>query len=207
MAKKSIKIEVESDQYDELVPEDEANDTIPKSSCALWSIFLFLILFLALIIGSLFCLKTKNFSFKTSKTNQNVNSIVVPPTPIGEEVTLRLTEDQIQKAINADDVNFPIKKSTVKVNTDKIILSGKTSNSFWGINVEVGIVPKVEEGKVVFNITEIKSAGVIAPKSISDLINNNLGQYLDGLSSSVGNIEVSAVTLNTGFMTVMGKQK
>lgn len=207
MAKKSIKIEVEHDQDDELVPEDEANDIIPKSSCALWSIFLFLILFLALIIGSLFYLKTKKFSFNTKKTNQNVNSIVVPKTSIGEEVTLKLTEDQIQNAINADDANFPLKKAKVKVNTDKIVLSGKTSNNFWGVSVEVGLVPKVESGKVVFDITEIKSAGVTAPKSISDLINNNLGQYLDGLSSSIGNIEVSAVTLNSGFMTVTGIQK
>lgn len=208
MAKKIVKIEVEQeqDQGNELVPESDDNKVIPKSSCALWSIFLILFIILLAIIGSLFYLKTKKFSVSTPKVNVNINSELSASTS-GETISIKLTEAQIQSAINTNDANFPLKKATVKVNPDKIVLSGKTSNKFWGVLVEVGLVPRVESGKVVFDITEIKSAGVTAPKSISDLVNKNLGQYLDGLSSSLGNIEVSKVGLNSGFIMVTGKQR
>lgn len=206
MAKKVVKIEVAEDQDDELVPEDEANDTIPKSSCALWSVLLLLIIILLAVIGSLFYLKTKKFSSSVPKVNLNINSSQQVVTS-GEEVTFKLTESQIQSAINTNDASFPLKKATVKVNADKIILSGKTSNSFWGVSVEVSLIPRVDSGKIVFDITDIKSAGVTAPKSVSDIVNKNLGQYLDGLSSSVGNIEVTSVKLDQSFLTVTGRQK
>lgn len=206
MAKKPIKIKVEEDRANELVPEDEKESPVPKSSCALWSIFLILFIILLAIIGSLFYLKTKKFATSTQIINLNINSAKTS-LQSGEEVTLKLTEADIQNAINANDDNFPLKKASVKVNPDKIILSGKTSGGFLGLNVEVGIVPKVESGKVEFDITEIKSAGVTAPKSVSDLINKNLGQYLDGLSSSIGNVEVSKVELNAGYIMVTGKQR
>ena len=206
MVKKPIKIKVEEDQDRELVPKDEQDNPIPKSSCALWSIFLLLFIILFTIVVSLFVLKTKKFSFDTPKVNLNINSTQKVSLP-GEETTLKLTEAEIQSAINANDANFPLKKAKVKVNADKIILSGKTSNAFWGLLVEVGIVPKVESGKVKFSITEIKSAGVTAPKSVSEMVNKNISQYLDGLSSSFGEIEVSAVELSSGYLTVTGRQK
>lgn len=206
MAKKQVKIKVEEDQDEDLLPEGIENNPIPKSSCALWSIFLFLFIILFIIVGSLFYLKTKKFTASAPKVNLNINSSQAAALP-GDKVTITLTEAQIQSAINADDANFPLKKATIKVNTDKIILSGKTSNSFLGVSVEVGLVPKVDSRKVKFDITEIKSAGVTAPKTVSDLVNKNLGQYLDGLSASVGNIEVSSIQLNSGFMTVTGTQR
>lgn len=206
MAKKPIKIKIEEDQDQELVPENEEDSPVPKSSCALWSIFLLLFIIFCAIIGSLFYLKTKKFNFTAPKINSNANSIQQVFVS-GEEVTLKLTEEQIQSAINASDNNFPLKKSKVKINSDKIILSGKTSNNFWGVSVEVFLVPRVDSGKVKFDITEIKSAGLTAPKSISDMINQNLGKYLDGLSSSIGDIEVSKVELNSGYATVEGRQK
>lgn len=222
MAKKLVKIKVQelddfqpaqsgldagiSEEVHEVSPETEDSSPVPKSSCAIWSIFLALFIILLLIIGSLFYLKTKKFSLIVPKVNLNTNTSQ-HDFMSDEEVTIKLTEAQIQNSINADDANFPLKKAKIKVNSDKILLSGKTSNSFWGVSVEVGIVPKVESGKVQFDITEIKSAGVTAPKSISDLVNKNLSQYLDGLSSSVGNIEVSKVELNDGYVMVTGKQQ
>jgi len=206
MAKKSVKIKVEEERDEDLLPEGIENDSIPKSSCALWSILLLLIIILLAVIGSLFYLKTKKFSSSAPKVNLNINSSQLISLP-GEAATVKLTEAQIQSAINTNDASFPLKKATVKVNTDKIILSGKTSNSFWGVSVEVSLVPRVDLGKVVFDITEIKSAGVTAPKSVSDMVNKSLGQYLDGLSSSVGNIEVTSVKLDQGYMTIAGRQK
>lgn len=207
MAKKPIKIKVEEDRDRELVPKDEKDNPIPKSSCALWFIFLLLFVILLALIGLLFYLKTKDLSFSKSKTNTNTNTSIQLDSSQGEDVTLKITEAQLQSAIKADDANFPIKKVTVKITTDKINISGKTSNNFWGLNVEVSLVPKVENGKVKFDITEIKSAGMKAPNSISDVVNNNLGQYLDGLSSSIGDVEVSAVELSSGYLTVTGRQK
>lgn len=206
MAKKPVKIEVEEDRGDELVPEDEKDNPVPKSSCALWSIFLVLFVLLAAIVGSLLYLKIHKFSLNAPEVNLNINSAQQAPIS-GENVTVKLTEEQIQDALNANDANFPLKKATIKVNTDKVVLSGKTSNNFWGVSVEVGLVPKVESGKVKFDITEIKSAGLTAPKSISDTVNQNLGQYLDGLSALAGSIEVSQVELNPGYVIIEGRQK
>jgi len=207
MAKKAVKIKVQAEPEEDILPEGIENDPIPKSSCALWSIFLLLFIILLALIGLLFYLKTKDLSISKPKTNSNINAAIQLASSSGEEVTLKITEEQLQGAIKADDSNFPIKKATVKINTDKIIISGKTSNNFWGLNVEVSLTPKVEDGKVKFDITEIKSAGLKAPNSISDVVNNNLGQYLDGLSSTMGDIEVTDVKLEEGFVTVTGKQK
>ena len=207
MAKKAVKIKVEAELEEDILPEGIENDPIPKSSCALWSVFLLLFIILLALVGLLFYLKTKDLSLSKPKTNTNVNVSIQLASSQGEEVTLKITEKQLQSAIKADDANFPIKKATVKINTDKIIIFGKTSNSFWGLGVEVSLLPKVDNGKVKFDITEIKSGGLKAPNSISDVVNNNLGQYLDGLSATMGDIEVSKVELFEGYLEVTGKQK
>ena len=224
MAKKAVKIkviELEDDTSfekedsapvskrksdEDLLPEGIENDPIPKSSCALWFIFLILAIILLTIIGALFYLKTKNLSFNKEKVNLNINSTQASALS-GEEVTIKLTENQLDSALKTGDTNFPLKKAKTKVLADKIVLSGKTSNNFWGLLVEVGLLPKAESGKLKLDIIEIKSAGLKAPNSISDLVNNNLGQYLDGLSSSIGNVEVLDVKLEQGYMTVEGRQK
>ena len=186
--------------------EDESESPIPKSSCALWSIFLLLIIIFLAIVGSLYYLKTKKFSLNRPVSDIVTNPIETNVAP-GDEASIKITEADLQSGINTDDANFPLKKTSVKINPDKIILSGKTSNSFFSVSVDVSLVPKVDSGKVGFDITEIKSAGIAAPKSVSDLVNKNLGQYLDGLSSSLGNVEVSKIELNSGYMTVTGRQK
>jgi len=225
MAKKSVKIKVEEEPAafargkagapasrgmrgddEDILPEGIENDPIPKSSCALWSIFLLLFIILLVLIGLLFYLKTKNLSLSKSKTNtaSETSELVMYS---GDEVTQKFTDEQIASAIKANNANFPIKKASVRTNTEKILISGKNSNSFWGISVEAGVAPKVENGRIKFEITEIKSAGMKAPNSISDVVNNNLGQYLDGLSSSLGDIEVSKVELFDGYILITGTQK
>ena len=124
MAKKAVKIKVHEDQDDDedVLPEGIENEPIPRSSCALWSIFVLLFIILLVLIGLLFYLKTRDLSFSKPKTNSNTNISIQSASVIGEEVTLKITEEQLQSAIKANDANFPIKKATVKINTDKIIL-------------------------------------------------------------------------------------
>lgn len=215
MATKKVKIvpTYESETPDEAVGKDEKKELIeeenihPHSSCSLWLILLVLIFVLVALIALLVFLNFRKISLPQKEKvaapiSQNISDKINSVT--GEETTIKITEEELAQALNTGDANFPLKKTTVKITQDKITISGKTGEGFLALGVEVGIVPKVEAGKVEFEISEIKSAGVTAPKAVSDKVNDNLKDYFNGISSSFSNIDVKEIKLYSGYMTVTG---
>jgi hypothetical protein len=208
MATKKIKIETENEDED-LAPQEDSIS--PKSSCSLWLILISLALLLLIAIGFLVFFNLRKLA--TPETNSppvlNISDQISERlnSESGEEVTIKLTEQELDDLISAGDSNFPLKNASVKINPDKIVVSGKTGSSFLSLSVDVGIVPKVDAEKVKFEITEIKSLGVAAPKSVTETINSKLSSYLNNLSSSFNNVEVKEIKLYSGYMTIAGKQK
>ena len=194
-----------------IVPE--SHNKIMKSSCSLLSIFAILIIIFLIICGGIFYLKYKDFSFSISHSQSSNGTTVinklqnqVSSLPSGQSAEVKISEADLNQIIQSDSA-FPLKKPTAKINTDKIVLSGKTSGGIFGISVDVGVVPEAKSGKLVLNIIEIKAAGVSAPKQIAEGVNSSLGQYLNNSLPLADNIDVTKVELSSGFLTITGTKK
>jgi len=121
-------------------------------------------------------------------------------------VNIRISEDELSDVLNINSEGFPLKKSSVKITSDKIILSGKTSDSPLSFKLDIGIVPRVENDKVVFDIGEIKTAGVSAPKVVTDAVNQSLSDYLNQVNLN-DDIKVTDVKLYQGYLIATGERK
>lgn len=121
-----------------------------------------------------------------------------------EEATLVLWEEDLTNLLGS--TKDPILKNPqAKINKEKIVVSGKMNN-IVGLKVEMSVVPKVENGKIVCDIKEIKALGVPAPKEISQKLNGQVSNYLDGAIKS-SNIEPTEISLHDQFVQIKGKRK
>lgn len=188
-------------------------ETSNKKSCSMWAIILVLVAIMLALLGGVFYFKykIKDIDIKNPFSLESVDKSLQKQLSdqAGEkEVTLTIKEADLESAINADSAEFPLKNASVKITSDKIILSGRTSNSPFSFKLDVGIIPVVSNGSVMFTITEIKTAGVAAPKVITDKVNNELKSYLENSSSVLSkDIDVKSVKLNSGFLTATGQRK
>lgn len=210
MPKKPIKIKVE-DFKDELFekekPEPESEKL--KSSCSLVGILTILVLILILVVGGLFFIKNagwsltlKQFSFK--KPGKAITSEISE----SEGLTrFRFTEGDLNKAIEKSGDSFPLKKTSAKIKPDGIEIIGKTSDSILGLKVNVTTLPKVESGELKYDIVSIKSSGLEAPKTVKDLINNQLSSFLSGYIPDANTVSVQKVDLYDGFLEITGDKK
>jgi uncharacterized protein YpmS len=200
----------------DLDPEDdmdvESQKPKIKSSCSLFSIFALLVILFIILCGGIFYLKYKNFKIAISDS-QNSDSVMVTnqlqnqisSVKSGEVATIKVTESDLNQIIK-ESSNFPLKNPSAKIQSDQVVVSGKTSAGFFGIPLDIGVVPEVKSGKLVFNITSIKTAGVPAPKQVSDSINSSLQQYLNGSLPLANNIDVKTINLTTGLITITGQK-
>jgi hypothetical protein len=121
-------------------------------------------------------------------------------------VTIRITESELSTILNTDSKDFPLKNPLVKITPDNIIITGKTGNSPLAFKVSVGIVPRVENGKIVLDIKDVKTGGVSAPKVVTDAVNKNLSNYLSNININ-NDITVTDVKLYQGYLTATGERK
>lgn len=176
----------------------------------LWVVVALLIIFILMLAGA-FYLKSKikmpSFPSRSSSLSLDENISKQLEDQIGESiVSIRISEDELSSILNANSEEFPLKKASVKITPEKIILSGKTSNSSLSFKVDVGIVPKVSEGKVVFEIKEIKTGGVSAPKVVTDEVNKNLSSYLSQFNLN-DDVQVTEVKLYQDYLIATGERK
>lgn len=186
---------------------------IIKSSCSLFSIFAVLLFIFLILCGGILYSKYRNFKLSFSGIKKSDNAIVTSrlqneasSLKSGETAEIKVSDSDLNEIIKGSS-GFPLKNPTAKIGSDQILLSGKTSSGFWGIPLNIGIVPEAKSGKLVFNIKEIKTAGVPAPKQISDSINSNLQQYLNSSLPLANDINVTAVKLETGLLTITGQKR
>lgn len=174
-------------------------------------VIVILLLVFVLLLCGVFYIKNKvklpaNFK-KISSLNLDQNISKQLDDQKGESiVSIRITEDELSNVLNVNSEGFPLKKPSVKITSDKIILSGKTSNSPLSFKLDIGIVPRVENGKVVFDIEDIKTAGVSAPKVVTDEVNKSLSSYLNQVNLNK-DIKVTDVKLYQGYLIATGERK
>ncbi|MCL5410427.1 MAG: hypothetical protein M1324_01080 [Patescibacteria group bacterium] len=187
------------------------DNTESKASCSLLGIIAILVIVFILLLGGVIYLKTKIKVPDITKknTSENLNKSVSEQlnSQSGEKiVNIRVTESDLSSAINTNSADFPLKKASVKITPDKIILSGKTSDGPFSFKLDVGIVPKVKDEKVVFDIEEIKTSGVSAPKIVTDEVNKKLSNYLSQQNLN-NEIKVTDVKLYQSYLIVTGERK
>lgn len=151
-----------------------------KSSCSLFSVVALLIIIFIILVAILIYLNTsrkisinfsglipniKVLSVRESQEEEQFTSITR-----GNEIIINLTEKQLSQLVGVDKVNFPLKKASLRVQKDRMIVSGKTSNSILAIRVDCALLPKVEDNKITFDVKDIKSGNVSAPKYIVDQV-------------------------------------
>lgn len=172
-------------------------------------IIVLIIIFLILLAGVVFLryksgINLNGLSIKKISLDDNLKKQLDDQK--GEKIVqFRLTEDDINKLLGTDAPDFPLKNPTVKITPEKIILSGKTGSSPLSLKVAVGIVPRVDNGKVTFDIKEIKTAGVSAPKVVTDSINSKLKNYLKQYSPG-DDIKVLDLKLYDGYLVITGER-
>jgi len=128
-------------------------------------------------------------------------------TASGKSVELRLTEAQIGAAICISCDTFPLKKGTLKMTPDGIVISGKTTTAFWGVNLDIIFKPKAENGQIVFELTEFKAAGVSAPPKITSLYSDKLKGLFINIIPAGQSIKITEVHSLVGSILIIGTKR
>lgn len=125
----------------------------------------------------------------------------------GETVEINITESELSSALCVSCSSFPLKKATAKITQEGVIIGGKTTNSFWGVSLEIIMKPKVEKGKVVFDLTDFKAAGVSAPPSITKTYSQKLKDAFSDLVPGANSINITEVHSLLGSLVFIGTKK
>jgi len=152
----------------------------------------------------------KNISFFSAKQSFDINSLFDSKTKevaAGESFNLQISDSQLEEILKLDSPDFPIKKSSIKITPEKIILSGRNGSSFLSLKVDVGLLPKVKGDKIALEIVSIESLGVVAPKQITDAIRPALERALANIYNIPANINIKEIKLNPGAMVIIGETK
>jgi uncharacterized protein YpmS len=152
----------------------------------------------------------KNISFFSAKQSFDINSLFDSKTKevaVGESFNLQISDSQLEEILKLDSADFPIKKSSIKITPEKIILSGRNGSSLFSLKVDVGLLPKVKGDKIALEIISIESLGVVAPKQITDAIRPALEKAFADIYSVPANINIKEIKLNTGTFVIVGETK
>lgn len=184
----------------------------PKESITLTAVFIFLGFIFVLIIGMLFYLRYSSWSSfssfyvknlpKTTSFTDIFNKEKAKSTT-AKTVDITITEDELSKMVGLGDASFPLKKASLKITAEGIVISGKTANGFWGVPVEVLFVPFTNNGKIMFNLKEIKAAGVVAPPKISETLSPKMNSIFYSSSfSDLDKLKIAEARTLVGYMII-----
>lgn len=188
---------------------DESLVEMLKESVTLTGVFVFLGLIFLILVSFMVYLRFSNWSPFASF----YQSAAVAPVsfldqynqqkslaPTSKTADIKVTEDNLSQMINLSGSNFPLKNPSLKITPDGVDINGKTSNFFWGVSVDVILVPKVGGGKMIFNVKEIKAAGVVAPPKISDPLNSQISPLFNDAFSGLNQLKVDDVHCMVGYL-------
>lgn len=128
-------------------------------------------------------------------------------TEVGKPVELKITEGQIGTAVCISCDTFPLKKSTLTVKPEGIIISGKTTTAFWGVNLDITIKPKADNGKLIFDLVDFRAAGVKAPPKITESYSSKISDLFKNIIPADQSINISEVHSLVGSLLVIGRKK
>ncbi|MEI6498544.1 MAG: hypothetical protein WCO23_01130 [bacterium] len=151
-----------------------------------------------------------NFSLGSKKQDFNFSALVSDQSlekKTGESFNVKITEKQLAEMLGVDSPDFPLQKASLKINSDKIIISGRNGTSLLALKIDIGLLPKVDNGKVTLEIVSIESLGVVAPKQITDAIQPKLAKMFADIYSVPPNITISNINLEPKTIIIVGTIK
>lgn len=189
--------------------EDE--EVVQKSSCSLRVVLLILAVIFLILLFAILRMKNSARENNTKSADEisliaNTDQEKIDSTALGEEIDIKITAEQLDSAIKSI-TDFPLKKTSVTIDSSKVLISGKTSNSIFGLSVDVSVLPKIVNEDINYEILEIKASGVTAPKAISDQINQNLANSMSGILPSDSRINITDIKLFDGYLELIGQRK
>jgi|GEM_PF-1224405 len=189
---------------------------VARPSISVKTVFVIVGMLFAVLVYALYFFRYSDLSPLYSYYHQSTsdaaalsNSVQteVGKTKNGDAVEIKITESQLTSALCVSCSSFPLKKASAKMTEDGVIIEGKTSNSFWGVNLQITMKPKADKGKVVFELAEFQAAGVAAPPSITKTYSQKLKDAFADLIPGASSVDVSEVHNLIGSLIVIGTKK
>jgi len=184
----------------------------PKQTVTVRMVFIFLSVILAMFILFLFYLRYSNFSplagYYTKKEQSKIPTLSSYLTIklgnhlSGETVQLKIIDTQLAEVVGISNPTFPLKKAKLSIDDTGVHVSGKTSNSIFGLNTEVLLEPRAQNGKLVFSIKEIKAGGVTAPSKIVYAISPLISSAFEKVMPVNYNLDVTAARTIPQYLVV-----
>ncbi|OQB06332.1 MAG: hypothetical protein BWY19_00324 [bacterium ADurb.Bin212] len=167
----------ERDFYRELdKKKNNRNCSLPMVGLLLLIIFILIIYFLVYIknytkIGIDYIAQNRSETQESLQSDFIDNTKELLP---GETLLLEYSEVDVSGYLGIYDEDFPLKRSSLRIEERGIIVSGRTSDNWYSLPVHTVVRPKIDGGQLTFVLDELASGAISLPKGIRD----NVSQYL-----------------------------
>lgn len=181
---------------------------LPKESISLKAVFIFLGMIFVLLASGLFYLRFCSWSpfydhyAKKTPINLAFTDLFkqAKSASVLDTVDLKITESDLSSAIGIEKSDFPLKKATLKIKPEGIIVSGKTSTAFWGVPVDITLKPISGSGKLFIQLKEIKAGGVVAPPKIANTLSPKINTLFDQAFQSFDKLKIKEARTFVGYI-------
>lgn len=187
--------------------KEDGSQKLPKESISLTAVFIFLgfifVLLISMLIYLRFCSWSPFYDFynkKTVPTTSLVDLFNKTKSTSLKTVELKISEADLSATAGVNRSDFPLKNAVLKIKPEGIIVSGKTSSAFWGIPVDITLVPVTGNGKLLIQIKEIRASGVVAPPKISQQLTPKVNTIFSQTISGFDNLNIKEARTSVGFM-------
>lgn len=204
--------------------KDKENDSLddvpfrPKQTISFRAVLIFLLFLLSFLVIIIVYFRYSEFSpfykyfnkiasptFDLNMSDRVIKNITTPAE--GGSVEITITETELAEAIAITGSDFPMKKASLKITPDAIVINGKVSSSILGIKLEAKIVPIVENGVLVFKIKEVSALGVSAPAKVTDPMTQKLADSFQNAIPGISRVNITDARLLVGKMMIEGTKK
>lgn len=189
--------------------------TKPKESISATAVFIFLALLFLIFSSFIVYLRFSNISplaaLYALKPDIKLEGQSSLSTQLKQSqnthLELIITEREFCSLAGIYSQEFPLKNPTCLIKPDGITISGKTSDKFYSPKLDILIIPKAENEKLVFEIEKAKVWGVSAPETLTKPVFDNLNSRLGQVLPDSDNVKVTEVRSMVGYIRVEGERK
>ena len=202
-------------QEDEFYAELDRK-TLKKSCCTMQTLIIFFLLLLIISLGGVYYgykqIKKSNFSSKIIQATFEDKKIFAEKLKIapGEEnFEIAVTSEELT-AITSEGIsakNFIIKNIQAIIQEKEITIFGTLTKPLSS-QIQIETLPKVEEGKIKFEVKNSQAGSLNLPSFINEKIASAVNGSMDqNFGEFYKNYEVQSVTLFDDRMVISGKLK
>lgn len=122
-----------------------------------------------------------------------------------EEIKITVTEEDMNDTLTSNKETLGLKDTKAEIIPDKIIITGKTDN-LLNLAVEISIIPRIENGNIIFEVKEMKAGGLPAPNKLVESITPGLNDVLSSLKPDPYQVKIEKIQLLDKYLEISGKK-